>query len=402
MHTTDSGLLLADLLDVGFTLDELESSPLDMGVLLDRGTNTLGDVLTQTADGRDLNEVWEEFQQAVSAWNEGRSALVNFLSFNVTSPVEDVPNIALSDFEEASEFGEPKGLRGGSYFSMGYSFKWYDLAARFTWQFLAEAGSAQVESIANMAFEADNRLVFTRVLAAIFKNTNRSATINGQNYNVFALYNADGTIPPPYANNTFDGTHTHYLTSGAATIDAGDLTAIEDHLAHHGFSALTGTQLILLVNKQELAVIRTLRVSTGAAYDFVAAAGGAPWLLPTNTGGVVFPQGSAVPSEINGMKVAGAYGPFLIVENDYIPAGYVIGFATGGENGAQNPVGIREHANAQLRGLRLVKGRTPDYPLIDSFYQRGFGTGIRQRGSAVVMKITAGAYTVPTQYDVVG
>ena len=40
------------------------------------------------------------------------------------------------------------------------------------------------------------------------------------------------------------------------------------------------------------------------------------------------------------------------------------------------------------------------YPLIDSFYSRGFGTGIRQRGAAVVVQITTGtaAYAIPAQY----
>jgi hypothetical protein len=41
----------------------------------------------------------------------------------------------------------------------------------------------------------------------------------------------------------------------------------------------------------------------------------------------------------------------------------------------------------------------PDYPLIDSFYQRGFGTGVRQRGGGVVMQIKAsGVYDIPTPY----
>jgi hypothetical protein len=52
-----------------------------------------------------------------------------------------------------------------------------------------------------------------------------------------------------------------------------------------------------------------------------------------------------------------------------------------------------------LRGLRLVKGAVPDYPLIDSYYQRGFGTGVRQRGGGVVMQVTAsGTYTIPAAY----
>jgi hypothetical protein len=98
------------------------------------------------------------------------------------------------------------------------------------------------------------------------------------------------------------------------------------------------------------------------------------------------------------MTVIGSYGEWTIVQEDYIPAGYMVGFATGGQDSLTNPLGIREHANTALRGLRLVKGRSDDYPLQEAYYQRGFGVGIAQRGGAVVMKITTGAYTIPTQY----
>jgi hypothetical protein len=97
--------------------------------------------------------------------------------------------------------------------------------------------------------------------------------------------------------------------------------------------------------------------------------------------------------------VIGSYGPATIVQEDYIPEKYVVAFATGGPDSAQNPIGLREHANAAYRGLRLVKGRDPDYPLQEAYYQRGFGTGIRYRGAGVIMQITASAsYTPPAEY----
>jgi hypothetical protein len=94
----------------------------------------------------------------------------------------------------------------------------------------------------------------------------------------------------------------------------------------------------------------------------------------------------------------GTYGPFLVVEEDYIPAGYVFASVTAGEQSIGNPIGFRQHEVAGLRGLRLMPGPGRDYPLTDSFYQRGFGTGVRHRGGGVVMKITAGAYTIPTNF----
>jgi hypothetical protein len=364
-----------------------------------RGFSTEGDVLTQTIDGRDLNDMWTEFQASLQAWNAGRTRLVSALTFPVNQPIEDVPQLAMDDFEEASEFGEPKGISQGAFFSLGYDFKWYDIGARFTWKFLAEATTAQVEAVHNQVLEADNRNVFQKVLKAIFNNVNRVANIRGNNYNVYPFYNNDGTVPPAYKTNTFLGTHQHYVTSGAATVDAGDLDQLETLLTEHGYGAVNGSTLILLVNRAQLTTIRNFRVATGSSYDFIPAQGQPPWLLATNTGGAVFPQGSGTPATINGLNVVGRYGPWLVVEEAYIPAGYMIAFATGGEQNANNPVGVREHQNTGLRGLRLVKGRQADYPLVDSFYNRGFGTGIRQRGAGAVMQITVSAtYTIPTAY----
>jgi hypothetical protein len=376
---------LVDLSSLGFEFP-LEGSA--------RGTNTFGDVLTQTVDGRDLNEIWREFSATLLLNNRRRNVLIDLLSFNVSAPIEDVPQLATSDFEEASEFGVPKGIRGGDYFSLGYDFKWYDLAVRYTWMYLAEASAAQVESLHNMALEADNRLIFTKIMKAMFSNINRTATIRGTAVNVYPFYNNDGTTPPDYNMNTFTNTHNHYLSSGAATVTFGDLDEMETHLVEHGYGRQQGSRLLLLVNRVELATIRGFRVASGATYDFVPAAGQAPFLLPTNTGGVV----GQVPTSVGGLPVAGAYGNWIVIESDFIPAAYMLGFATGGEQQASNPVGFRQHANAGLRGMRQVKGPDPDYPLIDSYYQRGFGTGVRHRGAAAIMKISAGAYTIPAIY----
>lgn len=387
----NAGLAMGGRQRAGHELVDIRSLGIDVPLLgYDRGTNTQGDVITQTIDGRDLNDIWAEFAASLTINNERRTRLVDLLTFPVTAPVEDVPQITGGDFEEASEFGEPKGIRGGGFFSLGYDFKWYDLAVRYTWQYLAEATAAQVSSLNNMAIEADNRLIFRKVMQAIFDNTDRVTTIRGQAINVYPFYNADGTVPPAYKNYTFDGTHTHYLASGNATIDSGDFDDAELHLKHHGYGKQAGATLVCLLNSAQVAVARQFRVATGAAWDFIPAQGSPPSFLPLNIGNPDQP-----PAQYQGLDVAGRYGPWLVLEEDYIPAGYALFFATGGEQQATNPVGFRQHANAGLRGLRLVKGKTPDYPLIDSFYQRGFGTGVRHRGAGLVTKFTAGAYTVP-------
>jgi len=377
-----------------FVLEEMEELGLLKGY--DKGTNEFADVITQSVDGADLNAMWREFQRATAMLNSQRDPLINRLTFDVTDPTERVLLPVSEDFEQATEFGEPKGIRLGTPFIAGYDFAWYDIAIRYTWMFLAESTSEQIRALNAEALEADNRLVFTKVFKAIFNKVNSSATINGQNVNVYRFYNADGTVPPSYKGTTFTGSHTHYITSGAATIDAGDLKDLEDHLYHHGFRMSLGYSLVLLVNRQEGATIRTFVAGAGGAlYTFIPSQDvGGGVMLPANGGIIGRPTGSpGIPGMI------GTYGPFLIVEEDYVPAGYVVALASGGDRNIGNPVGIRQHARPELRGLRLMPGPGRDYPLTDSFYQHGLGTGIRQRGAGVVMQITvSGTYTTPAAY----
>lgn len=368
---------------------ELSGTPIEGG---EKGFNEYADIITQSADGADLNAMWREFQASVRLLNRERDPLVNLLTYPVSNPTERVLQPSQEDFEEASEYGEPKGVRLGTPFVMGFDFRWFDLAIRYTWLFLAESTGDQIRAINAGALEADNRLVFSRVFRRIFNKTNDTATINNQNVNVYTFYNADGTVPPPYKGTTFNGSHTHFLASGANIIDSGDLDDLENHLYHHGYRLTEGYRLVLLVNRQEGSVCRSFRVADGDTYDFIPSSGvGGGILMPAN-GGIIGAPTQSVPGQI------GTYGPWIIVEDDYIPAGYVFGFATGGERNINNPVGIREHEQQALQGLRLVGGQR-DYPLTDAFYQHGLGSGVRHRGAGVVMQITnAGSYSTPSLY----
>jgi hypothetical protein len=363
------------------------------------GYSASADLLTQTADGVDLNSLWADYQAALEQWNADRNRLVNFLTFPVTKEVEEVPVIGKggADFEEASEYGVPKAYRPGvDHFNFGYDFKWYDIASRFTWRFLAEAPASQLDQIQNQALEADNRLIYTKIMQRLFNNVNNLASIRGNAYNVYTFYNGVGEAPPPYKSNTFDTTHNHFLASGAATIDAGDLNDQIDHLAHHGYTKSNGYKIVTLMNRTEADVVRGFRLGTGGAlYDFIPVQGSSPLFLPENT----LLLGSQPTQSVSGFNVIGSYGDLLIVEEDHIPTKYVVSFATGGPDSVSNPIGFRQHANTSLRGMKLVKGQNADYPLIDSYYVRGFGTGVRHRGAGVVTQITTnGSYAPPASF----
>lgn len=366
-----------------------------------QGYNQQADILVQAADGTDLFTIFDEINQTLAEWNASRNKLIGAISYYTTDTTEVVGVPGSTDFEEATEFGQPVGGGGYSWFNRGYDFKFYDLAMRFTYRYLANASGDQIRMLANEALEADNRLLFNKVMKTLYNPLNL-AGIADKNIpsTVYKFYNGDGEVPPPYEGNTFVGTHTHYSTTqtlaSSATLTSATLDAVElDFLKHGNTPYLNGTELILMVKPQEGAIIRQFRVATGAKYDFIPGpAYGGGLYLPQNGGIINRPEGEVHEGQI------GTYGPWKIIEKQgWLVDGYLVFLASGGTNSLKNPVGIREHINSTQQGLKLIPGSRSDYPLVDSFYTRGFGTGIRQRGAGFIVQVTNNAsYTTPSQY----
>jgi len=366
------------------------------------GTLVEGDILTHTPDGVDLNQLWGEFVTANTVYNEHKQGFVGILTYPVVSDIELVPQIGDFQFEVATEFGIPRGQNTNiSYYQLAYAYQDYDLKLGYTWKFLRDAPSQQIEAIHTKAIQADQALVFRKTMEALFDNRSRSTIINAMTFNVFPLANADGWVPPTYKGVVFDGTHNHYFTSGAATVDSGDFEQAVNHLTEHGYGWDTGTQIICFANRSEINSIRKWRfgqVSANAVtanYDFVPALG-QPALLVPNAEGLL---GGQAPATWNGLRVSGAYMDVMVIEEPLMPVGYMMFLSTGGVNVDENIVGVREHASPAWRGLKLMPGNQQRYPLIDGYYVHGFGTGIRRRTGAVVVQVTANAsYTIPPQY----
>jgi len=361
----------------------------------EQGFNERADVIV-AADGTDLNDFWDEVQQTIAIRNVRRNALLNAFTTRVTAPIDQVAVPSSVQFEEASEYGQPVGMRGGAtrYFR-GYDFRFYDLAIRYTWMFIAEADAAQLRMNHNLALDADTKMQFNKVMKCLFNSLN-TVGVGDKNepVTVYKFYNADGEVPPQYGNSAFDGTHNHYLVSGNSALTSANVDTLANDFAAHGYTLQNQYKLVLWVNTQEANLIRAFKTSTGAKFDFVPNPelyGGKIW-VPNNGQYVGGPQG-VVAGEI------GTYGPFHIVEEALIPAGYVVALATGGTESLNNPIGFREHTNPAYRGLKIIPGQRSDYPLLDSFYRRGFGTGIRQRGGGLLMQVTTNpTYTIPAAY----
>jgi len=365
-----------------------------------KGISTRGDVLiNMTADGVDLNDIWAEVQDVLAIYNEERSAIRNLCSFRTLNTADAIPqSISSESFEEATEFGVPRAVRPpADWLKLGYSFKDFDLSLRSTWKFLREATAEQVQAGVTRILEADNKNTNGSVLNRLF---NPATETNEWQHTCYGLWNADGMIPPPYLGTTFDGTHTHYLTSGSATLDAADLEAMMHHIREHGYGIdPNGAQLITFMNPGDFE--GSLITSWRAGVEYASGAPLPRWdfipspLQPTFISNEII-QGPIPPADYNGLKVWGSYGYTLLCQSAYVPVGYVAMVATSGPNSPDNPVGFREHVNTAYQGLRHIPGHGP-YPIVDSFFARGFGVGTRHRGAAVVMRLTTSTtYTAPT------
>ncbi|WP_082680752.1 hypothetical protein [Mycolicibacterium novocastrense] len=130
--------------------------------------------------------------------------------------------------------------------------------------------------------------------------------------------------------------------------------------------------------------------ATVPKYDFIPSALMPAWISIEDIYGPI-PN-----AEYNGLQVWGSYNNALVIKSNYMPRYYAALVATGGPNSDSNPVGFREHINPAYQGLRHIPGRGP-YPIQESFFACGFGTGTRHRGAAVVVQITTNVdYAPPT------
>lgn len=364
----------------------------------ERGYQSEGDVLVnKTADGIKLEVMWRELMDVVGLYNEERSALARLLSYPTVAVGDSVPQSITSEtFEQSSEWGVPRSIGSDKALVLGYSFTDYDLAQRFTWRYLRDVTSEQLQGQFGRVLEGDNKLVNTAILKRLFDPTEG---LNDWNHKVYGLWNgSDGLTPTPYLGKQFQSTHSHYIPTEAAQIDSQDIEDAIRLITEHGYGRRPGSKIQILANGNDGEHIQSWRAGvasrTGgpeAKYSFIPSAAAPPYILD---GTLV---GSAAPDSFEGLPVAGSYGPAWLIESEFIPSGYVAVVATGGPDSLDNVVAVRQHPNVAYQGLRIIPGNQQRYPLVDAMAVRSFGVGTRHRGAAVALQVTTDTtYTAPT------
>ncbi|MGY4648386.1 hypothetical protein [Mycobacterium sp. URHB0021] len=353
----------------------------------------------KTTDGITLGVVIQEFLDTLAVYNSKQRKLVSLLSYPTTDFFAADATDGNVKFEKATEFGVPKGIETGDLITLGFDFKDYDAATRYTWKYLRETSSVELARVHGEVMAADQELLTKSILRRIMTPTAASPVKNERGHSVYSLYNgADGVVPPSFEGKTFSNSTTQYLSTDSATIDSGDIEAGIRAVQEHGFGIQEkGQQLVILANAAESSQIQKFRAGVEnnneqiASYDFIPSTN-APARIENGT---LF--GSEPAGDFHGVPIKGSYGPALLAESYLMPAGWVLVFSTAGPDSVENVCAFREHPDAVWQGLRLLPGNQVAYPLVDSFYARAFGTGVRHRGAACAIKVAASTtYTAPS------
>ncbi|CAN5672989.1 hypothetical protein BH09ACT7_BH09ACT7_37570 [soil metagenome] len=345
------------------------------------------------ADGVDFNAMFAEIRDLLSVWNQNLDSLVSLITYRTISPAESV--IQKGDgarlFEKASEFGVPKGAPIDPALLLGFDYEDYDVASRWSWKYLRNATQAEIRNSVDNILAGHSQTVVAAVLQRLFDNTQISTPEGNISYGLWA-----GDMKPlPFMGKTFAADHSHYLLSGAATLDSEDLESVERLITEHGYGKTQGSKLLLLVSDLEAETISSFRAGVinnntkVAKYDFIASSSAPSYLTDKNIVGAV------APGDVAGIECIGSYGRFYVCPHNSIPEGYVAAVASAGAGSPQNPVGYREHSRPEWRGLRMLPGNWGGYPLVESFHQFGMGTGVRNRGAGAVLQLGTGPYVVP-------
>ena len=322
-----------------------------------------------TKDGIDLNTIYyNTIVPSLEIYNEQEvQAIRETLCQDGDETILKLQQDYLS-FERLGEIGKP-GAKNLKYSKFQKDTEKFGLGLGYTYDWLISdnASASEIDRLQANALLADRILLFRTILDIMLQSAT-DGWFNGS----FNNPSENMTLPPAYLSNTFLAAHTHFYTSGAASVVLADFTNAKQHIVEHGVTTVPG-RWICFHNSVETQAIEDLAGCTQANR-------------------VDNPIISSVAIEGFQFRMLG----IEFVETEAVPSGYlVIVWAPTGS--IWKPVRFIQKNNPSGRGLVLFPGPNAQYPIVESYYLHHLAAQILRRGGGVTIQITASAtYTSPT------
>lgn len=300
-----------------------------------------------------------------SAWSIADSPIVSYRMGTTFS------------FENRSEYTRPNRSRAEVDGHM-LPLLSYDLGLGWTWDYLRNAYTAQVEADIASTVDAARKLVRTRLLNRIVTRTDDSGAAKGlgaAGYSpAFATTAANTAVdftPPEYAGVAFANTHEHYKV-GASSLTSANAIVEMKNLREHGHQG----PFDLWISVADEATVR-------AFSDFISASD--PLVTPGSTTSLV-----SLPAGYIGY-LKDSYARVRVV--DGMPTDYWFMFKSYGSNNPANPIRVRVgRGESALRFVAFpdpTQGASPANPLGTLIVWSEFGVGVGDRTNGTVRRNNA-------------
>ena len=328
-----------------------------------------------TSDNVDWNDVWlGELAPSLDMYNNEEG--LDFRALLTSDSDDTLKNINIpnsSMFGRMGEISTPdaKQIKRGKWHAVTDEFGG---AYGYTFTSLKDMDLSAIRDTQAMMFDMDRKTMRFEIVKSIMINNGATAEClwNGS---FSTLENI--TVPPPQLANTFAAAHTHYVVSGATTFtDLTFITTAAAHIREHGYEG----RIVCFFNiAQEKEVVDYLSITSTSV------------VVANPITNVMGAEGIDWVGRLNGVD---------FVRTAAMPASYCLfaGVDTPGNNTLAKFV---QSHNTSYRGLILMRGSNPDYPIIESYYLRWFGSKVYNRSLGVAGYLAAsGSYVNPTYYDV--
>ncbi len=343
--------------------------------------------LTQIAlkDGRNYDQYLSDISAAIAAANG--ELLNDPLIASLVSVTEDTTleyQIGVSNgFQPHTEYGLPDGKRAKTTGSM-LPLDSYDRMLDWTWDYLRNARSAQLDANVDSAIADLNDKWQQAILARLFKSTYTTVGASGKSMPLADAGTADSTYIPvnlPARATAFASSHDHIHAYNGIT-QAG-LEAGVANLWEHGLDA----PFDLLIAMADMASWSTVANVTGwiKRADGLIRYGNATDLAQVGDDYVAVVETSA-------------YGPVRVRASARIPTTYWAIYKSFGANDARNPLKVRVSPEFGV-GAVLLSGRQfpiKQFPLEGAMLFSEFGVAVNDRIGAAVYENTSGSWADPT------
>ena len=309
-----------------------------------------------TTDQIDTRMLYKEFIVGVEQYNEAEWGIISKFVRSTTKEANKIWQRNM-EFIYGSQ-GYLTDMQRPDVLEISIGLESFNLGYGFTKDALEDSTANELKETQGEALRADQRLLakrfFYRALTPGVSGTSRGF------WDAFQL-----KAPPTHKGNTFTTSHVHYYVTGSATLALADINTLKKTIREHGYAG----ELYLFIN-------------SGMVEKFENLAGWTSAMTPNTVIETVATLG---------FKAVKKFQEFTIVEDDWVPDGYLFGV-----EGTIKPVAMREPLNPQAKGLRLFKGPYEEYPLLEAYYQRRFDMEAVHRGAGAVAQVTAGAWADPT------